>query len=433
MKTLSIAVGAWFLVAPHPAVQTPPCVDSPANLVACASADRETDAIVSVTIDDVVQNGAADPVAALAILLDKRPVEELLIFPGTGRRSYSAIVGPLPPGPHEISLRPSTVWPAPKARVHDLGLRLVRETDPDFLAVHHAPGVWARADTIGKATDVLLGMYVERRQEPNGSDALTYSVIFSNEDGGTSTRALMARWGRTTDIEWMYTVRLSSGRVASEEYQARDHDTRTFEGTHVGSHAILLVATLNNVFADRGRTSVLLRPVPKVVDLTAATRESVMDAEPWMYRVMSRELSAESKIREDARWPVTMIDDPRAYVYVEAEMTLQNATAAATVQDDRGVWRSSHLGLADLTVARDGFVRVAVPTEGTTPQSIGWTCLPKAASAPAVAPTSFSSCRIRLLRALRLDPEYRVQPFALAPADFQLKQGEMRAVTLTSR
>ena len=31
-------------------------------------------------------------------------------------------------------------------------------------------------------------------------------MIWSNEDGGTNTPALMARWGRTTDIEWIYRV-----------------------------------------------------------------------------------------------------------------------------------------------------------------------------------------------------------------------------------
>jgi hypothetical protein len=35
---------------------------------------------------------------------------------------------------------------------------------------------------------------------------LQYSIIWSNEDGGTNTPQLMARWGRSTDIEWIYRV-----------------------------------------------------------------------------------------------------------------------------------------------------------------------------------------------------------------------------------
>lgn len=39
-----------------------------------------------------------------------------------------------------------------------------------------------------------------------GHRVLEYSLVWSNEDGGTDTPALMARWGRSTDIEWIYRV-----------------------------------------------------------------------------------------------------------------------------------------------------------------------------------------------------------------------------------
>ena len=63
----------------------------------------------------------------------------------------------------------------------------------------------------------------------NGSGVLRYSVIFSNEDGGTATPALLARWGRTTDIEMMYQEEWRDGRMVTARYQAPDHkviDTR---------------------------------------------------------------------------------------------------------------------------------------------------------------------------------------------------------------
>ena len=56
-------------------------------------------------------------------------------------------------------------------------------------------------------------------------------MIWSNEDGGTNTPALMARWGRTTDIEWIYRVVLApDGRIVSEHYQAPNHETKAFTG-----------------------------------------------------------------------------------------------------------------------------------------------------------------------------------------------------------
>ena len=55
--------------------------------------------------------------------------------------------------------------------------------------------VFARKNTIGKFSDIPLVLYAERLVE-DGHPLLQYTMIFSNEDGGTSTRALMARWGR---------------------------------------------------------------------------------------------------------------------------------------------------------------------------------------------------------------------------------------------
>ena len=63
--------------------------------------------------------------------------------------------------------------------------------------------LFARLNTVGRFSDIPLLLYCERLKD-EGEDVLQYTVIFSNEDGGTSTRTLMARWGRTTDIEYVY-------------------------------------------------------------------------------------------------------------------------------------------------------------------------------------------------------------------------------------
>ena len=64
----------------------------------------------------------------------------------------------------------------------------------------------AQIQSIVSLTFRLL-MYYEILHEANGNLIVRYTAIFTNEDGGTQTAALMARWGRATDIEWVYQIR----------------------------------------------------------------------------------------------------------------------------------------------------------------------------------------------------------------------------------
>ena len=152
-------------------------------------------------------------------------------------------------------------------------------------------------------------MYVED-VTGNGTRWLKYSVIFSNEDGGTPAAALMARWGRTTDIELAYEVELRDGRVVQGRYQGPDHRVIPKARLEVRP-PLLLVSTLNNMFLDRGHPAAVVRLVPEVVQLDRRTRESVMDDHPWIYRVMARELASERP-----EW----VADPRDYVYVDMKL-----------------------------------------------------------------------------------------------------------------
>jgi hypothetical protein len=414
-------------VAPAGAQNCPP--SSPPQAV-CVTLTEDADVVVNVTVDDQPED-ISTPVASFALAVDDNPTEEILIFQGTGRHSYAAIVGPLSKGAHQLALIRSPFWPEPVVRLRDFTARVVTEADQDFVIVHHAPAIWARADTIGQATDLLLAMYVEQSREDDGSITLTYSTIFSNEDGGTSTRALMARWGRTTDIEWMYEVGLSARQVVRERFQAANHRTRAFNGTHVGAHPLIVVATLNNVFADTGRTPVLLRPYPIRADLSDATRESVMDGERWMYRVMGRELADEGKIRLGNRLPSTgMIDDPRSYLYIEGKLTLRNAAVAAVVEDNAGIFHTSNLGSLALSVARNGFVRLAVPAGEGSARAIGWMCLSRQTSMEDDEMIQPSDCRIDGLRAIRLNNSFEIEPVLLDRSAFQLAAGEMRTTAV---
>ena len=224
----------------------------------------------------------------------------------------------------------------------------------------------------------------------NGSGVLRYSYIFSNEDGGTATPALLARWGRTTDIEMAYEEEWKDGRVAGARFQAPDHHVLDYAGPHQADHPSLLDATLNNVFLDRGRSAVRITIVPVLVDLEAATRESVMDKNPWVYHRMADELNEEGK--------TAVYGDVREYLYVDAKLTLTDGAVAALARGADGTWRASDRGIKDLAVDRNGWVRIAIP-QSRTATDVGFVCYP---TKPATG-----HCRVEISRVLSLDDGYK--------------------------
>ncbi len=125
---------------------------------------------------------------------------------------------------------------APAARSVDL--RQVGVRMSDALALRHAPIVvgrtgWPFGDPYQNATTdaPLIAWHETRPAATPGHRVIEYSLVWSNEDGGTDTPALMARWGRTTDIEWVYRVEVdaSGDRVdGTAVYQAPLHLTLKF-------------------------------------------------------------------------------------------------------------------------------------------------------------------------------------------------------------
>ena len=96
---------------------------------------------------------------------------------------------------------------------------MITPAGDDFVAQSMAPVIYARPNTVGKFTDVPVFMWYEIVPVPQGRQ-FRYSVIFTNEDGGTTTDRLMATWGRTTDVEFVYGVTLNGqGKVVAEEFQ----------------------------------------------------------------------------------------------------------------------------------------------------------------------------------------------------------------------
>ncbi|WP_080507751.1 response regulator transcription factor [Bryobacter aggregatus] len=226
----------------------------------------------------------------------------------------------------------------------------------------HAPILYQRADTIGTQSDIPLLMYVEWDANEN---SLTYTVIFSNEDGGTSTRALMARWGRTTDIEYLYKVWLKpDGSAARREIQTRDHKDVPFNGPFEGDRPLLVPVTRNNmVDAVTEKKGERYDFDPMLVDLRDHSREYVMDLKPETWKVMREELAREGKLRPYGTIRGEDISDPANYAYMEFKSTQRDGGRVAFGIQLRGAEKPmymSHLGDTRLSVERSGWMRLAL-------------------------------------------------------------------------
>ncbi len=159
----------------------------------------------------------------------------------------------------------------------------------------------------------------------------------------------MDRWGRNTDIDWVYQVRVSpSGNLVGETYHGRlsgvPHATLAFTGLKEGLHPLLLTSTDYNDFDQVTNASTLTDYrfflSPLATKPTDRTREYVMDSNPWTYRPMADEMWREGQVVDTVGDPVTQaVSDPKNYLYVEL--------------NEKGVSPSARLALA-VQLARMG-------------------------------------------------------------------------------
>ena len=303
---------------------------------------------------------------ALRLSVDGTYSQHLFLSRGEGAVDYRVRLGTLAPGPHELRIVRDQQLSAKGAgpATIDIGaIGLVADGSDGFAAQSMAPIVYARPNTVGTFTDLPLLMWYEVETTPRGRQ-FRYSVIFSNEDGGTETDRLMATWGRTTDIEFVYGVEVdAAGQILAEEFQGPGHEVPAFKGQHEGRHPLLWVSTDNNMVGESGPTHMRYAPEAVRFDLTNVSREAVMDANPWTYAIASVEMRREGKVVDDAPPGHNTISDPRRFVYVEACGQVGNAALALSIRaGDR--WIPSDRGMPQYRIVRDGCFRVATPIPG---------------------------------------------------------------------
>jgi hypothetical protein len=311
---------------------------------------------------------------ALRLSLDGKYSQHILLASGEAQTDYYVTLGFLATGTHRLVVERDPALSAPGAGPATIDVpkvdTLFSGMSDDFVAQSMAPILYARPNTVGRFTDLPLLMWYEVVPTPRGRQ-YRYSVIFSNEDGGTPTDRLMATWGRTTDIEFVYGVEVDEqDRVLAEQFQGPGHEVPAFRGRHEARHPLEWVSTDNNMVSESGPTRIRYAPAPVRFDLTDVSREAVMDANPWLYAVMAKELVREGKVVADAPPGNKQIPDPRRFVYIEACAEVGNAALAFAVNaGDR--WIPSDRGVSQYRITRDGCVRVATPLpEGVTARDV---------------------------------------------------------------
>jgi hypothetical protein len=120
--------------------------------------------------------------------------------------------------------------------------------------------------------------------------------------------------------------------------------------------------TDNNMVAEATESPLRFQLAPILVtDLDArGSRELVMDEHPLLYRVMTKELEREGKIRRFGESAGENISHPSNYVHVEFKAKHRNSAfnVIVTLRDGRAF--SSNLGRIDYSIERDGWARTAV-------------------------------------------------------------------------
>jgi hypothetical protein len=329
-----------------------------------ASGTAEAIARLIVRCDACAWDTAGSEAVVLKLTLDDRAPLRVPIV-RSGEAEYTVMLGSVAAGPHSLAITQDAELSATSLKGVNSAQWTVTidQVEPSagiYEALSLAPFVHARPDTVGKFTDVPILMWYEIEPSPN-TKRYRYTVIFTNEDGGTPVDRLMATWGRTTDIEYVYSVEVGAdGSVISEDMQGPEHKILPFAGAREGRHPLLWVSTSNNMVLDKGTTSVRYAPAPILVNLTDVSREMVMDTNSWTYEVASREMARENKIADDPKPGTAAIVDPRRFAYLEGCGTLggRALTFAVKVNDQ---WIAADRGLTEYRIARDGCFRGAVP------------------------------------------------------------------------
>ena len=320
--------------------------------------------------------------AVVSAFVDGHYVTDIVIT-SVGRVARQFALGSLRAGHHTLQLHYSarrSPSDAGRARLKNIEFKTVSRTSPEYAAALYAPVLYGR-DVAGlggrfqnNRTDTpLIAWHQVLRAAKPGHSVIEYSVLWSNEDGGTGASAglLMAQWGRTTDIEWIYRVEVDAhGRrvPGSGVFQSPNHGTMKFRGPYDGTHPLLQTCTSNNNVCDAKALKAQRQvrdPMRFALSFRGVLgapqpREHEMDIHPWTYQVMGREMVREHKIESPSNPATLALGDQRTYLYLAVThdtVPLGSAAGMGLAVDVRlndGTTYTSNHDLPFATINRNG-------------------------------------------------------------------------------
>ena len=383
--------------------------------------DKSAEAEIGLFIKASVKNSSwkikGSEAAVLTVFVDGKYNQDVLLFAGRETFEYQMLLGKFDRTDHRVTIVLNQKHSAPNAMNVNIQKTFTTVFDdllsksgaanrliPAYIATLNAPVIYLRPDTINKFSDIPLLTYYEIFDEPENIKRIRYTTIFTNEDGGTRSRALMARWGRMTDIEWIYEIRVrASGEILSEVYQAANHETKNFLGQRLGDHPLFLDATVNNNFADMGCSALRVSPMLVQADLSNVSRETIMDKAAWTYRIMAEEALRENRIVPH-QLGENAIDELQNYLYVEVYSENENAAVAVEAETFDRKTSVSDYADSGLRVDRNGYKRIALrmPSLESPLKSLNLICSATKNNQPSAV------CRnARIIKFVRLDKNFK--------------------------
>lgn len=378
--------------------------------------DAPGEAWAALTLDAPGTSWRRGEAAVVAVDVDGGARQEVILAGGDEPIEYLRALGRLPAGPHTLRLQTPQDLPPSAARSVTVGsvrTGSVDDADPNASIWRHAPVIHYRAlngplDSLTSDTPLMLFYRVEAR--PDGA-TLEYHLIYSHEDAGTDLTGLLAVWGHTVDIEWVFRVTTGpAGRVIGEEFQGPAHTTVRFGGGRaMGGHPVLQVATLNGTVTDAVRCPYRTALAPACAQPEGEPREAVLQRYPWIYRVSALEVLRQVPLEADPSPASQAAADLRSYVFLQWKRPPRSGLHGAKVPLEAGVrvhgaWYTSAWGRPDLAFAEPDAESTAVKVPaGTTEADV--TAISLRAFDPPAEPLE-----VRLVRAFFLDGGYRPRP-----------------------
>jgi hypothetical protein len=124
------------------------------------------------------------------------------------------------------------------------------------------------------------------------------------------------------------------------------------------------------------------------------------------------------------------VGDPRDYVYVDLRLASRAAGIALGVRTADGTTRWSDGGRADLAVARQGEVRIAIPAPARDRlASLSVRCDPRTDPSQSV---EGARCEAELRKAFRLDQDYQPARSLISPARLTVAAGTARDIAFAA-